>query len=436
MPEVCFTDYVYPRSCGTKRWEIVNILMDAFKEYNNEPPTFRCYAGDITFETDLTSGYVGNCSVLLGHEVSTYARVVRFNSFTIGPAYNHSYAIVTPFQNNPYDSIGSNGWAFVKPFTLLVWLLILGVILFTFIIQFLMRKYQINISTSSLNERNPETLSRSILSTMGSIKLYASENRVIIRELMSCCMAIFSVFIMSLYSSNLINFFYYKTFSDLIDTSSSNLVGVHPAYKNIISYEDLGVYKDSRQELTSVFMVPYGIYSPDIIPVIPNTWGGTLENSTTLLHVVGYYKSAYQILYTKLASPSVITFVNEYVTRRLNEYNMPSTVSPDINLNVDNTLPETQLTLKNTWGIFVILLAGYILSLVFRIVWTKKTGLNKLVFFRREDVLAIFTSDNSRTNIRDNSSIKNNKENSSAKTSSNKDNDTNRSPGFMEISIN
>ncbi|AGE51426.1 ligand-gated ion channel [Paramecium bursaria Chlorella virus CvsA1] len=433
MSEICFTDYVYPRSCGTKRWEIVNILMDAFKEYNNEESTFRCYSGDITFETDLTSGYVSNCSVLLGHEVSTYARVVRFNSFTIGPAYNHSYALVTPVQDSPHDSMNSNGWAFVNPFTLPVWSLILGVISFAFIIQFLMRKYQLGVSTSSLNERNPETLSRSILSATGSVKLYASESRVLIRELMSCCMAIFSVFIMSLYSSNLINFFYYQSLSNPITTSSSDFVVIHPAYKNIISYEDLGVYKGSHQELTSIFMIPYGIYSPDVIPVIPNTWGGTLENSTTSLSVVGYYKSAYQILYTKLVTPSVISYINKYVNERLNEYNTIYTVSSDINLNENQLAPSNQLTLKNTWGIFVILGIGYVLSLIFRIVWTKKTGLDKLVFFKREDELAEFMpTDNS--SIRDNSSIKN-KENSGDKKSANK-NSMDKSPGFMEISIN
>ncbi|AGE54493.1 ligand-gated ion channel [Paramecium bursaria Chlorella virus KS1B] len=408
--------------------------MDAFKEYNNEESTFRCYSGDITFETDLTSGYVSNCSVLLGHEVSTYSRVVRFNSFTIGPAYNHSYALVTPVQNTSNDSLDSNGWAFINPFTLSVWLLILGVVLFSFFIQFLIRKYELGVSTSSLNERNPETLTRSILSTLGSVKLYDSENRVLIRQLMSCCMAIFSVFIMSLYSSNLINFFYYQTLPGTLDTSSSNLVVIHPAYKNIISYEDLGVYKDSTYELTSIFMVPYGIYSSDVIPVVPNTWGGALENSTTLLNVVGYYKSAYQVLYTKLVSPSAITYVNKYVNDRLIEYNTISTVSPDINLNGNQKIPETQLTLKNTWGIFVIMLAGYIISLLFRIVWTKKTGLDKLVFFNRGDVLAVFMPAND-GDIQDNSSIKN-KKNRIDKPSVSKETCMDKSPGFMEISIN
>jgi len=448
MSEICFADYVYPSSCGTKRWEIVNILMDAYKEYTNQEPKFRCTPSDITFEVDIATGRAFNCSVIVGHEVSTYARVVRFNNYTIGSAYNHSYALVTPVQDTPYDPTGSNGWEFLNPFTLPVWMLFLGVILFACVIQCMMRKYEIDVSTSSLNERYAETLSRSILSAIGSLKLYASENRKIVRQLISCCMALFSVFIMSLYSSNLINFFYYQSVPSAFGTSSSQRITVHPAYKNVISYEDLGVYKGSSQDFTSSFMIPYGIYQTDTIPVIPNTWGGNLINSTTRLVMVGYYKSAYQLLFTQLATPQFIVFVNNYVEKRINEYNTITTISADTNLNEHQSLPAPVLTLYNTWGIFVILLTGYILSLIFRITWTKKTGLGKLVFFNREDILDFFMAEKC-SRIQDNSSIPSIQTNTgtrvsdkssatkknSDKTSATKDNYMSKSPGFMELNV-
>ena len=251
---------------------------------------------------------------------------------------------------------------------------------------------------------------------------------------MSCCMAMFSVFIMSLYSSNLVNFFYYQTVQSAFDTLTSASIVIHPAYKNIISYEDLGVYKGSDRDFTSIYMIPYGIYSPDVIPVVPNTWGGSIKNSTTRLNMVGFYKSAYQLLYTQVASPDFISYINAYVNKQVNEYNMITAVSIDTNLNENQDLPAPVLTLYNTWGIFVILLVGYVLSLFFRIAWTKKTGLDKIVFFKREDFIDLFTSDKI-SSIRDNSSITNTGIRSGEKSSSTKPNNGNKSPGFMELNV-
>jgi hypothetical protein len=247
-------------------------------------------------------------------------------------------------------------------------------------------------------------------------------------------MAIFSVFITSLYSSNLINFFYYQSFPGALDTSSASIIGIHPAYKNIISYEDLGVYKGSGRNLTSLYMMPYGMYPSDTLPVVPNTWGGDIKNSTTRLNLIGYYKSVYQVVYPNSVPQHVISYINTYINKRVSDHESVYSISTDRDLVGKTYFPEPQLNLQDTWGIFVILCVGYILSLIFRVVFTKKTGLDKLVFFRREDVMAVFMP--GQTDLDVASSLEKYTFEPGNKSSAKKDTSSNRSPGFMEVSLN
>ena len=47
---VCFIDYVYPQSCGERRWAIVDILQNVLKKYTGMDPGFRCIPSTLSYE--------------------------------------------------------------------------------------------------------------------------------------------------------------------------------------------------------------------------------------------------------------------------------------------------------------------------------------------------------------------------------------------------
>lgn len=199
-------------------------------------------------------------------------------------------------------------------------------------------------------------------------------------------MAIFAVFIVSLYCSNLVNFFYMAN-EDRVVLPEPSMVRVHPAFKDLISPETFGVYTDGvNARLQMINIIPYGIYNENETPVVSRTIGDSFRNSTTKLRSLGGFYTAYEVIFIKsfeaIVGNETLRNITIDISKELDIYQINKKRLLDFD---DSNSPEsvTQIDIKNIWGVFVVLLVGYISSILFRIFFTTKTGLSNITMFKK-----------------------------------------------------
>ena len=247
-------------------------------------------------------------------------------------------------------------------------------------------------ASPSLSKETPaEIMSRSVLSTIGYSRMYQGETHIITRHLLSCFMALFSVCIISLYSSNLINFFYTQSDSqNYIPPVHS--VGVHPSLKNIVSLETFGLFAGNRQSLRVINIMPNATFYDTVIPVVTRTIGDSFKNDTTILKSLGGYETIYEVYLAKEFLEAVVqgvtaaTGVNVSIQDIMIDINKEiytwSTINTKLEQYIDYesyTRGSTPLNIVDIYGVFILLVFGYIASILFRIFFTNKSGLKKVM---------------------------------------------------------
>jgi hypothetical protein len=252
-------------------------------------------------------------------------------------------------------------------------------------IQVLMKKMSVDASPELDKETGAEIMSRSILSSVGYSRLYGGTSHILSRHLLSCCMAWFAVVIVSLYCSNLVNFFYTAASLERINLPPPSSVRIHPAFKDIISPETFGIYTDRiNGKLYAANMVPNGVYYENMTPVVSRVVGDQLRNSTTKLRPVGGYYTIYETIFTKslqiILGEKVLGNIMADVYRELDIYQFNKTKYLDFQDNIHETVIEVDI--QQVWGAFAIILVGYVTSILFRIFFTEKTGLTKISLFK------------------------------------------------------
>lgn len=395
---ICFVDYVYPYACGDNRWAIIDILQKVFKRYTGMDIGMVCIPSEVSYgkQVDGDSSVIQTCIAFTGVESTTLSQLSNQDLVITGPLYNYSRDFVIPVSLGDRERAVYSGWGFVNALDWSVWLTLFGVILTALGIQALMKHISVDASPTLDKETSAEILSRSVLSTIGYSRLYQGDSHIISRHLLSCCMAFFSVGIVSLYGSNLINFFYNE--SDLYRyLPPTSAIGVHPALKDIISLETFGLFSGKRQELQIINMMPDAVFYDNVVPVVTRTVGESFKNATTTLRSLGGYQTIYEVFLAKQFIYGVsnatsipiqdilVTINREIFNLRTSQTNLEFYLADTLSTRLGNS----PLAIKDIYGVFIILLFGYVASILFRIFFTKKTGLGELIAckncFRRED---------------------------------------------------
>lgn len=396
---VCFIDYVYPHSCDDRRWAIVDILKNVIKKYTGMDSGFRCIPSELSYEhrVDLDSSIVQGCVVFAGVERTTHSQLANKASVIVGPIYNYSRDFVIPVTTIDTSSVIYPGWGFIYALDWKVWLTLLGVIMVAIGVQMLMKYKSVDASPTLDRETPAEVVSRSILSTVGYSRLYQGGSHILSRHLLSCCMAFFAVGIVSLYCSNLINFFYTQSDSRNF-VPPTYAVGVHPSLKDIVSLETFGLFSGNRQSLRVINMMPNAVFYENVIPVVTRTIGESFKNATTTLRSLGGYQTIYEAYiarefisqlekFSPFSLQDVVIDINlEILAWKRSQTKLAYYIEREVLVSRRGNSP---LTITDIYGVFIIMFFGYVASILFRIFFTKKTGLGELIAcrncFRRED---------------------------------------------------
>ena len=358
-----------------------------------------CIPSEISYDqqVDEDSSVIETCIAFTGVESTTLSQLSNQDLVITGPLYNYSRDFVIPISLSDREDAVYSGWGFVNALNWSVWLVLFGVIFTALGLQALMKRISVDASPSLDKESSAEIMSRSILSTIGYSRLYQGDSHIISRHLLSCCMAFFSVGIVSLYGSNLINFFYKD--SDLqryLPPTSS--IGVHPALKDIISLETFGLFSGKRQELQIINMMPDAVFYDNIVPVVTRTVGESFKNATTVLRSLGGYQTIYEVFIAKqfiqgISTAASIPIQDIMVAINREIFNLRTSqtnLEVYLNDNLPTRIGNSPLAIQDIYGVFIIMLIGYMASILHRIFFTKKTGLKELIAckncFRKEKV--------------------------------------------------
>ena len=239
-PIVCFADFDYPRSCES--WAIVPLALSAVKNATGTSPEFRCVN---PAETALVA--LVECSVILGLE-TRLAAWIHPSSFVAGPAYNVSWGLKVLVENEPNADV--HGWDFLRPFTWEVWVVFASCAIAACCSQLLMRWLDIRRRKTSpdavliTDETVRDVALASFTSLIGSSRLFEFYEGPYMRHVTSMIMAVFSMFIMSLYSSNLTAF----SFPESEATTARSLTDAreYAVHRGFVDY--------ARRGMTSVMM--------------------------------------------------------------------------------------------------------------------------------------------------------------------------------------
>lgn len=398
---ICFVDYVYPHSCDEHRWSIIDILQTVFKKYTGMDPGFRCIPSTLAYEhkVDLNSSVVDGCVAFTGVERTTHSQLANKDAVIVGPVYNYSRDFVIPVTTRDSSGVLYPGWGFIYALDWTVWATLVGVVMVAIGVQMLMKCKSIDASPTLDRETGAEVVSRSILSTVGYSRLYPGDSHIFSRHILSCCMAFFSVGIVSLYCSNLINFFYTGGDSHNF-IPPTHAVGVHPSLKNIVSLETFGLFSGNRQTLRVISIMPNATFYDNIIPVVTRTVGESFKNATTTLRSLGGYQTIYEVYIARKFinqieqfSPFTLKDIEIDINREILAWKRSrTTLSHYIEEEaLHSRRGNSPLTINDIYGVFILLVFGYIASILFRIFFTKKIGLKKVMLckncFRRNDAM-------------------------------------------------
>lgn len=328
MTTACFVDFDFPRRCGS--WAIERIVRGIANA------TVRC------IDSTTLGASVGSCDIVMGLE----SAVVETLDGVVGPTYNSS-GIGAVIPAIPETKI--TGWEFLLPFSWSVWLVFAGCAFAAFGSQLLMRWLDFRRKKTSPayviteeEEKAFDLVMTSFTALINATRLYKYYQGPYFRHVASMVMAIFSVFFVSLYSSNLTAF--------MFPNSQPSLdVGTYDVHWGILDYADSLVPRGSRiRALTSVHE------ASDTI-VAPTSWldcsvGTFIRLDGTVLYPI-MYKRAYDI-----------GNVSARIARQLYLETWPTSSC------IHHDPSATKLQFRNVWGLFAFTVAGYLAALVMMLV--------------------------------------------------------------------
>jgi hypothetical protein len=143
--------------------------------------------------------------------------------------------------------------------------------------------------------------------------------------------------------------------------------------------------------------MPNATFYEDIIPVVTRTIGESFKNATTTLRSLGGYQTIYEAYISRQfiegitkSTPVTLQDIVIDINREILAWKRSrTTLSYYIEGEaVQSRRGNSPLTIKDIYGVFIIMLIGYIASVLFRIFFTKKKGLDRLILckncFRKE----------------------------------------------------
>lgn len=357
-PIVCFVDFDYPVSCES--WAIVPIALSAVKKATRTSPEFWC----VNLEETAFAALV-ECSVILGLE-TRLATWIHPSSFVAGPAYNVSWGLKVLVESEPNADV--YGWDFLRPFTWEVWVVFASCAVAACCSQLLMRWLDIRRRKTSpdavpiTNETIRDVALASFTSLIGSSRLFEFYEGPYMRHATSMIMAVFSMFIMSLYSSNLTAF----SFPESEATTARSLTDAreYAVHRGFVDY--------ARRGMTSVMMNTdsaireiSSMRDNDVFSLIaPDAWlSSRCTSRRRLLDVfpmVIIYEVIYNLAtYNEIAETSAAIATSDFGSFSSCELDPP---------------PRQRLGLANVWGVFVIAGIGFVSAVACRAVVACRGG--------------------------------------------------------------
>lgn len=348
-PIVCFADFDYPRSCGS--WAIVPLALSAVKNATGTSPEFRCVN---PAETALAA--LVECSVILGLE-TRLAAWIHPSSFVAGPAYNVSWGLKVLVENEPNADV--HGWDFLRPFTWEVWVVFASCAIVACCSQLLMRWLDIRRRKTSpdavliTDETVRDVALASFTSLIGSSRLFEFYEGPYMRHVTSMIMAVFSMFIMSLYSSNLTAF----SFPESEATTARSLTDAreYAVHRGFVDYAHRGmtsVMMNTDSTIREISIMGDDVFSS----IAPDAWlASRCTPGRRLLDVfpmVIIYEVIYNLAtYDEIAETSVAIATKDFWSFSSCEPDPPS---------------QQRLGLANVWGVFVIAGIGFVSAVACR----------------------------------------------------------------------
>lgn len=349
-PVVCFADFDYPRSCES--WAIVPLALSAVKNATGASPEFRCV--NLT-ETALAS--LVDCSVILGLE-TRLTTWIRPSSFVVGPAYNVSWGLKALVENEPSAAV--HGWDFLRPFTWEVWVVFATCAIAACCSQLLMRWLDIRRRKTSpdavlvTDETVRDVALASFTSLIGSSRLFEFYEGPYMRHVTSMIMAVFSVFIMSLYSSNLTAF----SFPESSTTTVRSLADVreYAAHWGFADYARRGMASVLMNTDSTIREIRTAGDERNVIA--PDAWLAARCTAERRLLDVFPMTIVYEVIYN-LATYDGISETSISIVENLSKFRSASSCEPE-------TASRQRLGLANVWGVFVIAGIGFVSAVACR----------------------------------------------------------------------
>lgn len=352
-PIVCFADFDHPRSCES--WAIVSLAMAAVKNASGMSPEFWCV--NLT-ETALT-GLV-RCSVILGLETRLMTWI-HPSMFVAGPAYNVSRGLKALVESEPSAAV--HGWDFLKPFTWGVWVVFavcaIAACCSQLLIRWLDNRRRITSPDAVLitDETVRDVALASFTSLIGSSRLFEFYEGPYMRHVTSMIMAVFSVFIMSLYSSNLTAF-------SFPEPSATTVRSLTDAREYVVHW---GFADYARRGMTSVMMNTESTIreiktmgDDDVFSLIaPDVWLASQCTSGRRLLDVFPVVIVYEVMYNLETYDRIAETSSAIATNVSNFWSFSF-------CDTETTAPEQRLGLANVWGVFVIAGIGFVLAVACR----------------------------------------------------------------------
>jgi hypothetical protein len=329
MTRACFVDFDFPRRCGT--WSILEIVA-ADEE--------TCVDSRAAFATG--GGALESCDIVLGLESSL---VAAFGGKT-GPTYNYSgVGALLPSPAAPTLT----GWEFLMPFSWGVWLVFIGCAVAAFGSQLLMRWLDFRRKKTSPTyvitedeEKSFDLVMASFTALINATRLYTYYHGPYFRHLASMVMAIFSVFFVSLYSSNLTAFMFPNRRPTL---GAATKYGVH---WGISDRAETLVPRGATVAFATSAAVP-----PGTILVAPDIWLDCAAG--TFVSLAGTV--VYPVMFARWYAASRETSAR--IAAALSNQTWPASACSA----AGSGETAVKLQLKNVWGLFVLAAAGHVAAI-------------------------------------------------------------------------
>jgi hypothetical protein len=330
MTNACFVDFDFPRQCGS--WAILDIVSDVANA------SMRCIDSGT-----LTSKVLEPCDIVLGLESSI---VAAFGGIA-GPTYNSS-GIGAIVQTQPGTKI--TGWEFLLPFSWSVWLVFVGCAIAAFGTQLLMRWLDFRRKKTSPayvitedEEKAFDLVMTSFTALINATRLYKYYRGPYFRHVASMVMAIFSVFFVSLYSSNLTAF--------MFPSSQTSLgIGAYDVHWALFDHAD------SLVPMGSSARVLKSASSASTAIIAPMVWLAC-DGIGMFIRLGGTV--TYPVMYAKTYDPSD---VSSHIASSLANETWP------VSACVPHDPSATKLQFRNVWGLFAFSAVGYVAAVVMMLV--------------------------------------------------------------------